>query len=219
MPKLSLPTVTLLCTDCVNVERAIASVERCKAVADFGAVKFLTSLPTDYPHIKIDSLRTLVHYSVWMLKKCHEYVDTEHFLVCQHDSWIINPETWNPEWLKYDYIAPLFTQYAIMGSGGFSLRTKKLMQMVSDRTIHWDGTWEDAEAIQPKIGSYEDGVISIGMWSELTSAGFKYAPIAEANRFAQGGNPEPAHKFDKPFGFHREGRLGLVGPLVWPEKS
>jgi hypothetical protein len=217
--KLSLPTVTLLCVDCVNAERAIASVDRCKSVCDFGAVKFLTSLPTDYPHVVIDPLQTLVHYSIWMLKKCHEYIDTKHFLVCQHDAWIINPEAWEDHWLGYDYIAPLFTQYDIMGSGGFSLRTKALMKVVSEQYGPWDGTLEDANRVQDIVGSYEDGAISIGLYNLLTSLGFKYAPIPEANKFAQGGNPATKHRVEKPFGFHREGRIGLRGPLVWPDAN
>lgn len=214
MSKLSLPTVTLFCADCVNVERAVESIERCKSVVDFGAVKFMTNLPTDYPHIEIAQLKSLVHYSVWMLKESYKFVDTEHFLVCQHDAWIINPEAWNPAWLNYAYIAPLFTQCPVVGSGGFSLRQTELMRLTSAHMPHWDGTHEHAELIQPGIGAYEDGIVSMQMRPIAESHGMRYPSIYESMRFAQGGNPDPAYHSAKPFGFHREGRIGLTSPLL-----
>ena len=212
--KLSLPTVTLFCADCAFVDAAIASIERCKSVCDFGAVKFLTSRSTSYPHIEIAPLNDVVDYSIFMLKRSHEFIDTEHFLVCQHDGWIINPETWNPAWLGYDYIAPIFTQEPRVGSGGFSLRSKRLMMAASKSLPGWDPTESGTAALQAWVGCYEDGHISGTL--RYSNPHFSYAPVEEANKFAQGGNPDPAHFVAKPFGFHREGRNNLEGPLAWP---
>ena len=197
--KLQLPTVTLMCVDCVNVERAIAVVEHCKTMCDFGAVKLLTSLSTDYSHIKIPALNSLVEYSIWMLTKCYKYIDTDYVLIIQRDGWILNPDTWENDWLKYDYIAPLFNQYDIVGSGGFSIRSKRLMQGVARLTPHWNYTTENANEIQNLLGFYEDGVIS---FNEELKAKYNYAPVDVANKFAQGGNPNMDNYCKRPFGFH-----------------
>lgn len=194
-----LPTVTLLCIDCINAGRSIKVLERCKEKADFGAVKFLTSLPTDYEHIKIMPLDTLIAYSVFMLTKVHEYIDTTHVLIVQRDGWILNTETWNPAWLELDYIGPLFVQYDKVGSGGFSLRSKHIMQEVSKTLPEWNGTPEQAMEIQSTLGYYEDGVICLSPFGKR----FKIATLQEAALFAQGGNRNPKYFREKPFGFHR----------------
>jgi hypothetical protein len=199
--KLQLTTVTLMCIDCLNTERAIKVLERCKQKADFGAVKLLTSIPTDYPHaVNITPLHSLVAYSVFMLTRCHEYIDTPHVLIVQRDGWILNPESFDPAWLELDYIGPLFVQYDKVGSGGFSLRSKKIMQHVSEKNLVWDGTQQHAEYIQARVGYYEDGVICL---NHGINKGFKIASNEQAAAFGQGGNRNPVYFREKPFGFHR----------------
>lgn len=131
--KLQLPTVTCMIIDCLDVDRAIKVLEHCKSMCDFGDVKLLTSLPTDYSHaVKIMPLQSLIAYSVFMLTRVHEYIDTPNVLIVQRDGWILNLQSFDPAWLELDYIGPLFVQYDKVGSGGFSLRSKKIMQEVSE---------------------------------------------------------------------------------------
>ena len=206
--KLELPSVTLICADCVHIEYAIPALERCKAFANFGAVKLLTSMPTDYEHrVPIMPLNSLSAYSTFMLKQVYAHVDTTHMLVAQHDGWIINPEAWDPAWLGCDYIGPLFihehkTAPTSVGSGGFSLRSKRLMQHVSGLLPAWDGSEVLTKKLMGAAGSYEDGYISITKRAELERAGFVFGTVAQASRFAQGGNNDPAQHVAKPFGFH-----------------
>ncbi len=220
MSKLQLPTVTLMCIDCVNSARAINVLERCKEKADFGAVKFLTSIPTDYKHkVKIMPLNSLVAYSIFMLTKVHQYIDTEHVLIVQRDGWILNPESFKQEWLELDYIAPLFVQYDFVGSGGFSLRSNKLMKNVAAHTPEWDGTQKSADAVQSTLGYYEDGVICFSG----KFAGFKFATKDQAAEFSQGGNRNPEYYREKPFGFHGcwqniDHSTGKVSPVCEHEK-
>lgn len=212
---LDLSSVTLFCADCVNAERAIVAIERCKAAVNFGAVKFLTSLPTEYPHVEIPRIQSLVHYSVFMLKHCVDFVDTEKMLVIQHDGYILNPQAFNPAWLNLDYIGPLFLQNGLkgeerVGSGGFSLRSRLLMQYVKDHTPPWNGTYEHAGAVQNEVGLYEDGVISFKFRRHLEELGYQYGTMEEAYKFAQGGwpqtvSPDPTDQscyVDRPFGYH-----------------
>lgn len=211
---LDMSTVTLFCADCVDTDRAERIMRRCTDVANFGAVKMLTSLPTSSPHrVEIPPITSHNGYSIWMLKRAYLYVDTPKFLVVQHDGFIINAASWEPAWLQYDYMGPLFIQdYTppLMGSGGFSLRSRKLMEYVNQRLPSWDGSDDEAQRLQAKIGSYEDGVISIRFRNELIGNGFKFSPIREAIKFAQGGYPtrsclkpeDRSYYFEKPFGFH-----------------
>jgi hypothetical protein len=199
MSKTKLPTVTLICIDCLNVNRAIAVLEKCQEHFEFGAVKLLTSIPTDCKYaIKIMPLNSLIAYSIFMLTKVADYVDTEKLLVVQRDGFIINPSSWKDDFLQWDYISPLFVQYPYTGSGGFSLRSKSLMEETARLTPKWDGTQKQAEIIQRTQNYYEDGVICLsGKYSK-----FNIAPPEEAAKFAQGGNPDPRYYEPFPFGFH-----------------
>lgn len=199
--KLQLPTVTLFCFDCIMVSRAAMVLEHCKRLADFGAVRFLTSLLTTYPHETVEEIRGktqvdgLVQYSRWMLTEMHKHFDTPHVLTVQHDGWVLNPQAWDPSWLGYDYVAPLFTQYPYVGSGGFSLRSRRLMQTVAEILPEWNGRWFGNTGY-----AFEDGILSFGLRRELEARGMRYAPPAVAAKFAYGGNQ--AHYCGEPFGFH-----------------
>jgi len=218
--KPNLSTTTLIIVDCLDLKRAIRVLEHCKGQCDFAEVKLLTSLETDYEHaVKITPINSLIHYSVFCLKELYKYVDTKHMLVVQHDGWIINPQSWNPEWEQYDYMGPLFNQYDVMGVGGFSFRSRALMKSVSDKYPPFDNTDEQAHVLQSGMGFYEDGEIAMRWRSQLESEGFKFAPFHEAAQFAQGGNPNNNYHFPFPFGFHGSWRAvtletGFVHPNV-----
>jgi len=214
MEKLEMPNCTLICVDCVNtdfkhreglssLEQSIKVMERCKSLCNFGAVKLLTSIPSEYQHrIEIQHIPTLVDYSLFVLKRIHEYVQTTHMLIVQGDGWILNPFSWEESWNNLDYIGPLFNQYDIMGVGGFSYRSTELMKAVSKKYPHWDGTPESTRKVQSAVGLYEDGAIAITSKASLISEGFKFATLEQASRFAQGGNPNPKYYVPNPFGFH-----------------
>ncbi len=200
---LDLSTTTLVCVDCVEAPRAEKVIDRCKQLATFGASKFLTSLPSEHPdRVVIPHLHTLVMYSVFVLTELHKYIDTPHLLIVQRDGWIINPDSWNPAWLDYDYMGPLVHQYDVVGAGGFSFRSLKMMKLVASRLPAWDGTEADANDIQLGLGCYEDGVFSMGQRKYLESKGCKYPSLQEAAQFAAGGNTNPEYYVERPFGFH-----------------
>lgn len=198
--KLHLPTVTLVLIDCLNVDRSIKVLEHCKQKVDFGAVKFLTSIPTDYPHaVKIVPLNSLIAYSIFMLTRFHNYIDTEHVQIIQRDGWILNPQSFDQSWLELDFIGPLFMQMNRCGSGGFSLRSKKIMQDIAEVMPKWDGTQRDAEKIQSHINFYEDGELTLTQFSK----NYKIATNEQAAKYGQGGNRNPAYFEEFPYGFHR----------------
>lgn len=211
---INLPTVTLFCADCVDVGRAVRAIERSRAGIRYGEVQFLTSLPSHVPRVIVPHIGSLVHYSIFMLKEAFKYIHTNHMLVVQHDGFVLNPGSWSDSWLEYDYIGPLFLQPhewdQMVGSGGFSLRSKKLMEFVAAHTPDWDGQAETVEFTQTQMGRYEDGVICHRLKDELRFNGFKIAPPEVACKFAQGGWPreisprreDRTYYCERPFGFH-----------------
>ena len=198
--KLQLPTISLICVDCLNVNMAIKVIEHCKTLCDFGDVRLLTSIPTNYPDaVKIKPLNSLIAYSIFMLKHLHEYVTQDMVMIIQRDGWILNTESWDDNWKNLDFIGPLFMQVDWVGSGGFSLRSKKIMEAASKAIPDWDGTQKDAERLQTSLGMYEDGILSLSPFSK----NFKIATKEQAAQWAQGGNRNPEYCREKPFGYQR----------------
>lgn len=201
--KLQLKDTTLICVDCRDLSRTVPVMQRCEALVDFGAIKLLTHLSTDYPNkVECPHISTHVMYSIFMLKELHKYIDTKYMLVVQSDGFIINPDSWDDAWKQYDYIGPLFNQWDIVGNGGFSFRSKALMEFMSKLLPPWDITENDANRLQEKMSCYEDGAISMNYKELININSFRTAPLDIAGKFAQGGNKNDEYYYPHPFGFH-----------------
>lgn len=197
---IKLPQVTLLIADDVNPKLARDVLNICQRGIEFGDVKLLTSHNIEGA-VKIPPLTCLIDYSVFMLTRAIDYVKTDYCLTVQRDGFILNPNKWNNDWLRLDYIAPLFMQYDHVGSGGFSLRSRNMMGYIADRWDRWDGTNEHANRIQSTMGYYEDGVISFRYSKPRYE--LMFATLEQAADFGQGGNRNQSYFRDRPFGFHR----------------
>lgn len=200
--KPQLPNVTLVCVDCEDAARADNVLSHCESLVDFGATLFLTSCETSREHVRIPQIgqgnrvEGLKQYSTFMLYELVRYIDTEFLLTVQHDGWILNPDQWDPRWLEYDYIGPLFIQHPLVGSGGFSLRSKRLHEHIRKIVTPYTATRGFCDS-----GYYwEDGVICCALRKRLVAEGFTFAPNDVAARFAYGGNS--AFYCPTPFGFH-----------------
>ena len=106
MSKKILKDVTLVIVDCVNFERAKLSLDHCSACCDFGAVKFLTHFDAklDPRIVNIPQIKSIAEYSKFIVKDLANYFDTTHVLIIQWDGFIINPDKWTDDFLRYDYI-------------------------------------------------------------------------------------------------------------------
>jgi hypothetical protein len=85
-----------------------------------------------YPYFYIDSKFNISDYNVLLNKTIFEYVKTDFVLVIQPDGMASNLCMWNDKFLDYDYIGAPFENLSV-GNGGFSLRSKKLLEaLISD---------------------------------------------------------------------------------------
>ena len=188
MDKLKLGNVTLICLSDVKIPQSIKAIEICKAFADFGAVKFLTSKPNDYEHtVQIDTpIYSINKYSEFMIERLADYVDTDYCLVVQWDGFILNPEAWTDEFMQYDFVGAPYGQHPLhLGNGGFSLRSKKLLdelQTLSYFNFH--------------KGVPEDKVICQLLRPALENVGCKFPDLETAEKFSSEG------LWNGEFGFH-----------------
>jgi hypothetical protein len=185
--------VTLIGVDCLDVQRLLNAARISRIALDFGAVRLLTSIPNKHPDITlIDPIHSIQAYSRFMVKDLNSYVETSFALVIQHDGFVLNPEAWIEEFTAYDYIgAPLWIDgQHVIGNGGFSLRSKKLLEVLQE------------ESIQIPDGMPEDLFICVTLRDRLEARGIKFAPVELAQQFALEGNEKDGVIWSGQFGFH-----------------
>lgn len=138
--RLALPQVTLCAVTSVNVPATLRALELCLAQIDFAACKLFTdaSVKPDHPEISvipIPRLDSSAAYSEFVLSRMVNYVATSHCLIVQWDGHVLDAARWQPEFLDYDYIGaswPQFDDGHDVGNGGFSLRSRRLMEACRD---------------------------------------------------------------------------------------
>jgi hypothetical protein len=83
-------------------------------------------------------LNSINAYSEFMLKELGRHVENDFALIVQWDGFVVHPEIWTNEFLKYDYIGAPWRDGIgddRVGNGGFSLRSKKLLNALGATDI------------------------------------------------------------------------------------
>ena len=188
---LSLPRVTLCCIDCANHDLALAALEQCVRKCTFARVLFITD--RDYAIDGIDCVRiptidSRAAYSQFVMKELHAHIDTDFALLVQWDGFVVNAAAWSDEFLDHDYVGAkwiFYTDGHNVGNGGFSLRSKRLLDALRDPHIVPDDV-EDVAICRTHRPYLEK------------QHGIRFAPEAVADRFAF----EASYWTSPPFGFH-----------------
>lgn len=193
-PHLHLPSVTLVTVNCDKIDTGITAIQECTRGIKFGAVKFLSSTDRDVPDlVKIPHLNNIQDYSRFIVKELYKYIDTEFALIVQSDGYVKNPAAWDSAFLQFDYIGATwwYKDGMNVGNGGFSLRSKKLLQIL--------GTDPQIKLTHP-----EDHHICRTYRRYLQRAhGIRFASEEAARKFSIEGHGRQEKKFyTNEFGFH-----------------
>ena len=135
---LELRGVTLCCIDTANHALAVRALRCSGAAIRFARTLFITDRDVGEPGIEarvIEPLASRDAYSQFVLKSLQAHVDTPHVLLVQWDGYAVNPGAWRAEFLDYDYIGAKWlwhTDAMRVGNGGFSLRSRKLLEALQD---------------------------------------------------------------------------------------
>ncbi|MEL6542186.1 MAG: DUF5672 family protein [Pseudomonadota bacterium] len=122
------------------------------------------------PIAKIESSEA---YSRFMLESLADHITTSHCLIVQWDGHVIDAQRWQSEFLDYDYIGaswPQFDDGHDVGNGGFSLRSRRLLEACQTTGFQRHHP-EDVAICRTNRGLLED-------------QGMKFAPLALADQFS-----------------------------------
>jgi len=150
-----------------------------------------------------------IEYSNFMINNLVDYIKSDFCLVVQWDGFILNPNLWTDEFLQYDYIGATWYdfmiqtsefvfpevkqsgRYSLVGNGGFSLRSKKLLEETKNAPFICDGP--------------EDAYICQNYYEYFKNQGIKFAPNNIADKFSKESNASIS--WDNVFGFHGDKNL------------
>ncbi len=194
-PKRRIEDTTLCVVDCSNHALAERALRLSMAGCEFAQVKFLSDRACALPGVAsepIATLRSAEEYSRFVLKELVRHIDTEYVLLAQWDGYVVNPAAWSPEFLLFDYVGARWEHtfersapHHNVGNGGFSLRSRALLEALQDPAIA--PSHPEDQAIGRRYRTYLE-----------ERHGIAYATGEVADRFSFE-HTEPAAL---PFGFH-----------------
>lgn len=140
---LAFDNLTLFCLDTRSPDLALWAIKQCHKHGQFTKTVLMTNLSAvqdQQPGICYEQaprISSITDYSMAMLTCMLPHVETSHVLVIQWDGFILNPNMWDPDFLKYDYIGAVWPQHpdTPVGNGGFSLRSRRLLRALLDNDM------------------------------------------------------------------------------------
>jgi hypothetical protein len=205
---IELNNVTLCAASSVEITQHINALKICSQHIKFAKVKFISDKEVNEPNIewaKCEEMKNIHDFNFFMVNDFPQYIDTDFVLVIQADGFIANPNKWTDTFLEYDYIgAPWrdepekgFTGDRRVGNGGFSLRSKKLIDLPIKLNLPNRNREKDLWN--------EDQYYSTFQREILQENGCKFAPLEVAKYFSHELTCSDIEGIE-PFGFHGRDR-------------
>jgi len=188
---LSLDRVTLCCIDCVNYDLALAALDQCTQKCRFARVLLVTDRAIAFDGVetvRVPTLDSRDAYSRFVIKELGQYIATDFVLLIQWDGYVLSGQAWSDEFLGYDYIGarwPWYHDGHTVGNGGFSLRSKQLLNALRDPHI-------------VPLPLEDEAICRTYRIHLETRHGIRFAPESVADRFSF----EASSFSSVPFGFH-----------------
>lgn len=203
-------TISLVIADTDSYKLARHALERTIEAFPVDDVLVFSDQPNEWEGfnvILVEKISNISDYNKIILKELPEHLKTDYALIIQYDGFVINPNRWSDFFFNFDYIgAPwpageVFGREAIVGNGGFSLRSKKIIECSVKYLPSHDFTFpEDAmvcRILRPSLEEIDKVV---------------FAPVEVARHFSF--ELEPIIDI-KPFGFHGLFSLASVYQNEW----
>lgn len=193
-------------------ESTLKAVLYSKRISGIKNAQLVSSKKFEHPEVKYVhfpfQINNIAEWNLFMIKHLYQFCNTDLLLNVHDDGFIINPNAWDDEFLNYDYIGalwpvgvhdPIVTEKDRCGNGGFSLRSRRFLEIAALYCPAYQYPNEDRVV----CGLHRDIFLNKGM---------KYAPDHIACKFSiEDATIPEAHgqthndRFTlKSFGFHQK---------------
>ena len=218
-----LPDVTLISVSSVLMRRTVSAMKISMEDIRFGEALLLSHIKPKFMgkgirFAEIPRINNIDDYNKFMIYSCGQYIDTTHALIVQSDGYVLRPDMWRNEFLIYDFIGapwPLSKDAYIdpfgnshqVGNGGFSLRSKRLMELPSQVDVPYQVNESDFYRHMNAGLLSEDGNICVHNRHIFVEHGCVFAPLEVAGKFSRELPISGINQSDT-FGFHKYRRMG-----------
>ena len=215
----NLPNVTLVAMTSIDILATIKALQySCRGI-NFGSVKIITDvdisrLPDGIQCEYIDKISNIDEWNYNIIYKLGNYIETDFAILIHDDGFIVNPSSWQDDFLNYDYIGapwpmpndPIsfrdINNKLIRVGNSVSLRSKKLIDLPTKLNLEW----------KPFHGYYnEDGYICVNYRHIYEENGIKFSDIDVAKYFSHE-SMIPEIIGIKPFAFHKYNGSNVIYP-------
>ena len=209
--KIKLQNVTLVAMTSVDIYETVQAMKYSMRGIEFGDAVLITDhkpfyLPKNIRYSHTDKLDNIDKFNYKMTYELYKHINTDFALIVHADGFVIHPEKWDDEFLKYDYIGSPWplpkNDYAYRDSKGnicrvgnsVSIRSKRLMEFPDKNNVKWERVDD---------GFYnEDIFICCHCKNAMEEEGIKWAPFELACKFGKE-HPLPENKGVETFIFHK----------------
>lgn len=176
--KLELPNVTLIALTNRDFKGHKEALDKSSEGIEWGAKKIIWD----------ESITGIDSWNYKMIFELTNYVQTEFAMVIHADGYVIRPDLWNPDWLKYDYIGAPWPlpqdDYSYKTPNGelirvgnsVSLRSKKILDLPRQLGLEWKSYYGNTN---------EDGFLCVHNRDILMEHGCTFAPLDVAKHFSR----------------------------------
>lgn len=189
-------SITLISLSTDKPKSSLQAIKHCAEIFPFfDEIKLLSNYEGQEENIKIHKVAvdSYTEYNRFIVEKLNAHIDTDYCLIIQDDGYIVNPDLWKKEFLEYDYIGAPWPWHEVCGNGGFSLRSKKFLELSSQLSYEED---HHEYSCAP-----EDWFLCVKNRMYFLVNQIKFAPLDLAQAFS----------FETPMGFPNEGKYNSFG--------
>lgn len=183
--------VVLMCIDCVNPQLAAFALDFSRRGCEFDQVLLLSHekpavLPQGIDFQPISRLATKDAYNLFCLRDLHRYVEAPCALTIQTDGFLLRPERFSRDFLKFDFNGapwPANKPYAVksrVGNSGCCLRSLDLLEWTAK--LATDRRLERHRAHYGMI--FDDLFTGWEVYGDLMAQGMNFAPVEVAAEFS-----------------------------------
>lgn len=208
---LSLPNVTLVAVATTEVEATAMAIRYSCRDISFGRTLLIANYNPNpesnlYDFIEIPAFKDVAEWGRFVVFELFKYIHTDYIILIHADGFIVNPQSWTDDFLKYDFIGapwPIpkdnfsyrdFFGNIIRVGNSVSLRSLKLLRMPSEMRLSWETANHGY--------FHEDGFLSVQYRHLLQANGISYAPLDVACKFSREKTIAENAKIH-PFAFHK----------------
>lgn len=204
---LKLNNVTIAALACTHLYETVQAMKYSMKNVEFADAILVSHkkpfyLPKNIRYAHTSKNKTVDEFSYKVIYELYKYIQTEFVLLIHYDGFVINPDIWKDEFLKYDYIGSPWPENKSLKDAngnicrvgnGVSLRSKKLLELPSKINIPFEAGYK---------GSFnEDLLICVKNKHIFEENGARFAPLEIAKHFGKEA-ALPENKRLKTFVFH-----------------